>query len=107
MSGDKISNIFKVKAHLTLKEAAEENETEFHAGNDLADHCANLALPTHNEAETNNYLKKDKVRSQEIPGAIEALIRADNGSPSMAGGERTERPKKTGAKVSKNHHTFR
>ena len=68
MIGENIARIFKVKAHLTLKEAAECNEAEFHAGNDLADHCANLALSTYNEIELDSYLKKDVGRSKEDPG---------------------------------------
>ena len=48
---ESISRVFKVKAHFTLNEAADRSEAQLHAGNELADHCANLALPTFNEIE--------------------------------------------------------
>ena len=87
MIGGNIEKVLKVKAHLTRQEAADRNELGFHAGNELADHCANQALPTFNEEELAAYLKVEG-RTKKILGAIEALTRADNGSPTLNGVEK-------------------
>ena len=87
MIGGNIEKVLKVKAHLTRQEAADRNELGFHAGNELADHCANQALPTFNEVELAAYLKVEG-RSKRILEAIEALARADNGSPTLNGVEK-------------------
>ena len=104
MIGDNIAKVFKVKAHLTKQEATERNEQDFHAGNELADYCANQALPTYNEEEFNEYFKNNG-KTRKIMEAIEALVRADNGSPSLNGIEKTH-VRRNRPKASKNFHTY-
>ena len=104
MIGNNIDRVFKVKAHLTRQEAADRNEQDFHAGNELADHCANQALPKHNEEELRLYLQTNG-RTRKIAEATDALIRADNGSPSLNGIEKTY-TRRHRAKASNKFHTY-
>ena len=105
MIGRTIGKVFKVKAHQTIQEATVRNEQDYHAGNELADYCANHALPTYQDEELSTYLKTNG-RSRKITEAIEALIRADNGSPSPNGVEKAY-TRRIRPKVSRNFHLYK